>query len=89
MLLLRKADRTRTDAYSQESRGMSIDPRDASAARSEPFPAQEELPVREPSPEIGEGLGVFRALLLMLILYLAAGFLLWFAWHAWRHWASR
>jgi threonine/homoserine/homoserine lactone efflux protein len=25
----------------------------------------------------------------MLILYLAAGFLLWFAWHAWRHWASR
>ena len=68
---------------------MSIDPRDASAARSEPFPVEEEAPARASSQGIGEGLGVFRALILMVILYLAAGFLVWFAWHAFRHWASR
>jgi hypothetical protein len=34
----------------------------------------------------GEGLGVFRGLLLMVLFYIAIGFLGWFAWNAFRHW---
>lgn len=67
---------------------MSIDPRDASVARVEPPPADPEPPVDE-SCDVGEGLGVFRALFLILIFYAASGLLIWFAWHAWRHWHSR
>jgi len=47
------------------------------------------MPARESSSaRIGEGLGVFRAVLFMLALYIGLGFLAWFAWHAWRLWHS-
>ena len=36
-------------------------------------------------PHVGEGLGVFRGLLLMLLLYFAIGILGWFGWNAFRH----
>ena len=35
---------------------------------------------------VGEGLGVFRGLLLMLFFYLAIGFLGWLGWNAFMHW---
>ena len=65
---------------------MSTDPSDASAAHSEDSESGQGTPVRETSNGIGEGLGVFRALLLMLIFYAASASILWFAWQAWRHW---
>ena len=37
-------------------------------------------------PHVGEGLGVFRGLLLTLLFYIAIGVLGWFAWNALRHW---
>ena len=64
---------------------MSTDPTKVSAARAED-PVSEQTPAREPVKRIDEGLGVFRALILMLIFYLAAASVLWFAWHAWRYW---
>jgi len=64
---------------------MSINLSSASAAHSESFLADEGTRARDASYPINEGLGVFRALLLMLILYLALGSLFWFVWHAWRH----
>ena len=68
---------------------MNPDPNEAPAGPLEPPSPDPETPVGEPSHNVREGLGVFRALLLMLIFYLAAGFLLWFVWHAWRHWHAR
>ena len=59
-----------------------------SVAGTEPSVAPEETPDREPSQRIGEGIGVFRGLLLTALLYIAFGFLVWFAWHAWRHWPA-
>ena len=38
----------------------------------------------EPSPRVGEGVGVFRGIILMLLSYALFGFLIWLAWHAWR-----
>jgi hypothetical protein len=67
-------------------RSMSTDPPDASAAPSEDSRSGEETPVRESSGPIGEGLGVFRALILMVIFYVVSASIIWFAWHAWRHW---
>ncbi len=58
----------------------------ASVAGTEPTGAAEEAPNREPLQRVGEGIGVFRALLLNFLFYVAFGFLIWLAWHAWRHW---
>ena len=38
------------------------------------------------APRMGEGLGVFRALLLTAFFYIACGSLVWFAWHMFRQW---
>jgi len=38
------------------------------------------------SEGLGEGLAVFRALLLMVLSYVVFGFLGWIAWHAFRQW---
>jgi hypothetical protein len=43
---------------------------------------------RQNPPRIGEGLGVFRALLIMVLFYVAFGFLAWFGWHAFKQWRS-
>ena len=48
-----------------------------------------ETPEQQPSKRMGEGLGVFRALLLTAIFYVAFGFLAWFAWHAFMNWRGR
>jgi len=47
-----------------------------------------EPPAGETSAPIGEGVGLFRGLLLMLLFYAALGWALWFAWHAWRQWQA-
>ena len=65
---------------------MSTDPSDASAAHSDDSEPGEETPVRATSNGVGEGLGVFRALLLMLFFYAASAAVIWFGWQAWRHW---
>ena len=59
----------------------SIAPRTCSAA-------EEQTPPRDFSEPLGEGLGVFRALMLMLIFYLVLGGILWYGWLAWRHWCA-
>ena len=61
----------------------------ASVSGTEPSVAAEETPDREPSQRIDEGIGVFRALLLTALFYVAFGFLIWFAWHAWKHWHAQ
>jgi hypothetical protein len=58
----------------------------AQVAGTEPPVAPDEAPDREPLQRVGEGIGVFRALLLTALFYVAFGFMIWFAWHAWRHW---
>lgn len=57
---------------------------EASLAPPKSSPAEEDTCVREYSKPLGEGLGVFRALMLMLIFYFVLGGILWYAWHAWR-----
>jgi hypothetical protein len=61
---------------------------DAPIASPECSPAKEETPLHEFSKPLGEGLGVFRALMLMLIFYVVLGGILWYASHAWRHWRA-
>jgi len=46
----------------------------------------EEATAKGPSERIGEGLGVFRALLLMILFYVAFGILAWYGWHVFHHW---
>jgi len=60
----------------------------APEAGTEPSVATEETPDREPLQRVGEGIGVFRALLLTVLFYVAFGFMIWFAWQAWRHWRA-
>ena len=50
--------------------------------------AKEETCLREVARPAGEGLGVFRAFVLVLIFYFALGGILWYAWHAWRQWRA-
>ena len=64
---------------------MSTEVTKASVAGQDQIVAEEALE-REPSRRIGEGVGVFRALLLTILFYGAFGFLAWFAWHAFQHW---
>ena len=94
-LLLRKAKWDRTDVESKSMghpgyvrASMSTHNIDASIAPPESSVVEVENPPAEFSRRAGEGLGVFRALLLMLIFYLASGWAIWFAWHAWRHWRA-
>jgi hypothetical protein len=47
--------------------------------------AAEQASERQNSKRMGEGLSVFRGLLIMALFYAAFGFLLWFAWHALKH----
>jgi hypothetical protein len=72
---------------------MSADPADpdpaSPAAGSNDTAADEEKPSPERSRELGEGLGVFRALILMFLFYLAAGWIVWIAWAAFQHWRSQ
>ena len=44
----------------------------------------EEAPASE-RPPVGEGIGVFRALLLTILAYATFGFIAWYAWHVFRH----
>ena len=60
---------------------MNTEGTNASVAGTKVDVAAEESPARETSKGTDEGIGVFRALLLTLLLY-ALGFLIWFAWHA-------
>jgi len=48
----------------------------------------EVTPERERPRRTGEGVGVFRALLITVLIYAACGFLLWYAWHVFRHWRA-
>jgi len=65
---------------------MSTNGTNGSVTGTEPSVADEATPVRELSEHVHEGVGVFRALLRTALLYVALGFLIWFAWHAWGHW---
>ena len=69
---------------------MGPDPADpdpaSSSAGSTNSPADDEMPSPDRSREAGEGLGVFRALILMAIFYLAAGGIVWLVWNAVRYW---
>lgn len=68
---------------------MGTDPTDSDTADASAHPnnsaADGEMRPRPRSRELGEGLGVFRALLLMAIFYLAAGGIVWLIWSAFRH----
>lgn len=44
---------------------------------------------QEPSQGMGEGVGVFRALLIMALFYLAFGLSIWFVWHTFQRWRGR
>ena len=61
---------------------MSTESTNAPIAAQKAIVDAAETPEQQPSKRMGEGLGVFRALLLTAILYVAFGFLAWFAWHA-------
>ena len=47
--------------------------------------AAEQSSERQNSKPMGEGLSVFRGLLIMMLFYIAFGFFIWFAWQALRH----
>ena len=57
----------------------SIAPPKATPAQGEPCQGEFDQP-------LNEGLGVFRAFVLILIFYFVVGGILWYGWHAWRHW---
>ena len=65
---------------------MSTKGTDAPVVNQEDIAASNAATEREPAPRMGEGLGVFRALLLTALLYLAFGSLVWFTWHMFRQW---
>jgi len=65
---------------------MSSDPTNASAAQSQSSESGNETAARDPSKRIDEGLGVFRALILMLMFYAASASMIWLAWYVWHHW---
>ncbi len=50
--------------------------------------AADERAEAQPSKRVGEGLGVFRALILMSVFYVVLGMLGWLLWHLFRHWHS-
>ena len=64
---------------------MSMEGTKASAADPKTEVGPGEASEREPSQPIGEGLGVFRALLITVLFYIAFGFLICFAWFAFAH----
>jgi len=66
--------------------GMSTQGTKDSMAETRAPGAVEETPDSKASRRMGEGLGVFRALLLTALFYISLGFLLWFAWHTFQHW---
>ena len=61
---------------------MSTESIKACMADSDAPGAVEETPELEAPQPIGEGLGVFRALLLTVLFYIVSGLLVWLAWHA-------
>lgn len=67
---------------------MSTEGTKASTAAANKAPlTSEETPERELSQQGAEGVGVFRALILTALIYIAFGFLICFAWilfHQWR-----
>jgi hypothetical protein len=60
----------------------------ASLAGSNESPAEEKVE-RKPAPRTGEGVGVFRALLIMALFYVVFGLLIGLAWYAFQHWRGR
>lgn len=67
---------------------MSTEATKPTAADTKVSMAAEETPEPDLKQRIGEGLGVFRALLLTIVFYMAFGSILWFAWHAFKHWRA-
>ena len=67
---------------------MSTKGTDAPVAAPKTIVAAEETSEQQPAKRMGEGLGVFRALLLTAIFYIAFGFLAWVAWHAFMNWRA-
>lgn len=66
---------------------MSTEGRKATAAAANKASvASEETPEREVVQHQDEGVGVFRALMLTALLYIAFGFLIWFGWNLFRQW---
>jgi len=66
---------------------MSTEGTKATAAAATKAPAvSEDTQEREVPQHVGEGVGVFRALILTALLYIAFGFLIWFAWNLFRQW---
>jgi hypothetical protein len=63
---------------------MSTDPHHPPSDANVP-PDDKEPPSRKSSEEPGEGLGVFRALILMAIFYLLAAGIVWLVWHTFWH----
>jgi hypothetical protein len=61
----------------------------ASRAVAEAASEPEEVPTPQTLKHVDEGIGVFRALILILLLYAALGSAIWFAWHAWGHWHAQ
>jgi len=68
---------------------MSTEGTKASIADPRPSDAIEEASESATSQRIGEGLGVFRALILTALFYLALGSLLWGLWQAIAYWRGR
>lgn len=61
-------------------------PKATAAVPSEAPLAAKEQPEQESAQHGGEGIGVFRALLLTALFYIALGFAVWFAWNLFRQW---
>jgi len=64
---------------------MTTDGTKATAASTTEAPlAAKENSERELTPHRDEGIGVFRAILITVLLYIAVGFAAWFAWNLYR-----
>ena len=66
---------------------MSTDPTEPTVSPLEASEAAEQ-PMALEVAERGEGIGVFRALILTVLIYSAGASILWFAWRVWRHWRA-
>jgi len=65
---------------------MSIEAINAPAVAAKAAVTPGESSEQQNPTRLGEGLAVFRALLIMAMFYVAFGFLAWFGWHAFKQW---
>ncbi len=65
---------------------MSTEGTNAPVVAAKTIVAAEETSEQQNPQRVGEGLGVFRALLLTVAFYFAFGVLAWVAWLAFKHW---